>query len=237
MVDSVKSVFITGVSQGLGKAVAKAFSDRGYYIYATRRHGAVELPGPGEVVDCDLSDAEAIRKAFANIQRLDVLVNNARLDPSTRQEGEGEASWFDRNIAVSLRGSYLCALEAFRIMSAQEPSGGAIVNVSSIRAIMPNDRERIPYGIAKAGQVSLTRSLAAMGGEKGIRVNAVLPGAILTENLVRRAGEKRLKAVNEAIPLGRPGTMEECAETVVFAAEQEYMTGTCLNVSGGLLML
>ena len=233
----MKTAFITGVSQGLGKVLLKAFSDRGYYVYATRRHGAVELPGPGEVVDCDLSNPEAIRKAFAAISRLDVLVNNARLDPSTRQPGEDDASWFDRNIAVSLRGSYLCALEAFRIMSAQEPSGGAIVNVSSIRAIIPNDRVRIPYGMAKAGQISLTRSLAALGGEKGIRVNAVLPGAVLTENLVRRAGAERLKSVNATIPLGRPGTMEECAETVVFAAEHTYMTGTCLNVSGGLLML
>ena len=59
----------------------------------------------------------------------------------------------------------------------------------------------------------------------------------MTENLLRRAGEERLKAVNATIPLGRPGTMRECAETVRFAAEQTYMTGTCLNVSGGLLML
>lgn len=233
----MKTAFITGVSQGLGKVLLKAFADRGYFVYATRRKGEVELPGPGEVVDCDLADPEAIRRAFAGIDRLDVLVNNARLDPSTRRAGEDDASWFDRNIAVSLRGSYLCALEALRIMSGQEPSGGAIVNVSSVRAVIPNDRERIPYGIAKAGQISLTRSLAALGGAKGIRVNAVLPGAVLTENLVRRAGADRLKAVNETIPLGRPGTMEECAETVVFAAEQTYMTGACLNVSGGLLML
>lgn len=233
----MKTAFITGASQGLGKIILKAFAERGYYVYATRCHGAVGLPGPGEVLDCDLSDPLTVSKAFSEIGELDVLVNNARIDPSTRRPDEDDASWFDRNIAVSLRGSYLCALEAFRIMSAQRPSGGAIVNVSSIRAIIPNDRERIPYGIAKAGQISLTRSLAAMGGAKGIRVNAVLPGAVLTENLVRRAGEERLKAVNATIPLGRPGTMEECAETVVFAAEQTYMTGTCLNVSGGLLML
>ena len=233
----MKTAFITGASQGLGKVLLKAFADRGYFVYATRRKGGVELPGPGEVVDCDLADPAAIRRSFAGIGRLDVLVNNARLDPSMRREGEDDASWFDRNIAVSLRVSYLCALEALRIMSAQMPSGGAIVNVSSVRAVIPNDRERIPYGIAKAGQISLTRSLAALGGGKGIRVNAVLPGAVLTENLLRRAGEERLKAMNATIPLGRPGTMEECAETVVFAAEQTYMTGTCLNVSGGLLML
>lgn len=233
----MKTVFVTGASQGLGKVILKAFSDRGYYVYATRRKGGVELMGPGEIVDCDLSDPKAIGKAFAKISRLDVLVNNARLDPSTRRTDEDDASWFDRNIAVSLRGSYLCALEAFRIMSMQTPAGGAIVNVSSVRAVIPNDRERIPYGMAKAGQVSLTRSLAALGGEKGIRVNAVLPGAVLTENLVRRAGKERIDAVNATIPLGRPGTMEECAETVVFAAEQTYMTGSCLNVSGGLLMI
>ena len=233
----MKTAFITGVSQGLGKVILKTFAEKGYFVYATRRHGDVALPGPGKIVDCDLSDPAAIRAAFADIDRLDVLVNNARLDPSSRRPDEDDASWFDRNIAVSLRGSYLCALEAFRIMSEQNPSGGAIVNVSSVRAVIPNDRERIPYGMAKAGQISLTRSLAAMGGEKGIRVNAVLPGAVLTENLVRRAGPERLKAVNATIPLGRPGTMEECVETVLFAAEQTYMTGSCLNVSGGLLML
>ena len=210
----MKTAFITGASQGLGREILAEFSRNGYFVIATSNRGKVELPGPG-----------------------DVLVNNARLDPSTRREGEDDASWFDRNIAVSLRGSYLCALEALRIMSSQRPSGGAIVNVSSIRAVIPNDKERIPYGIAKAGQISLTRSLAALGGEKGVRVNVVLPGVVLTENLLRRAGEERLKAVNATIPLGRPGTMLECAETVRFAAEQTYMTGTCLNVSGGLLML
>ena len=233
----MKTAFITGVSQGLGKVILKAFADRGYFVYATSHSGKVELSGPGKVVACDLADPASIRAAFAGIDRLDVLVNNARLDPSARRTDEDDAAWFDRNIAVSLRGSYLCALEAFRIMESQQPQGGAIVNVSSIRAVIPNDRERIPYGIAKSGQVSLTRSLAALGGPKGIRVNAVLPGAVLTENLVRRAGEERLKAVNATIPLGRPGTMGECAETVLFAAEQTYMTGTCLNVSGGLLML
>ena len=233
----MKTALVTGASQGLGKVILGAFAARGYYVYATRCHGEIELPGPGEVVDCDLSRPADIVRAFSAIGRLDVLVNNARLDPSTRRADEDEAAWFDRNIAVSLRGSYLCALEAFRIMSAQTPRGGAIVNVSSVRAIIPNDRERIPYGMAKAGQISLTRSLAALGGAKGIRVNAVLPGAVLTENLMRRAGEERLKEVNATIPLGRPGSMEECAETVVFAAEQTYMTGTCLNVSGGLLML
>lgn len=232
----MKKAFITGVSQGLGKVILKTFSERGYYVYATQHKGAVELPGPGTVIDCDLADPESIRKAFSGVDRLDVLVNNARLDPSTRHPDENDAVWFDRNIAISLRSSYLCALEAFRIMSAQKPFGGSIVNVSSIRAIISNDWERIPYGIAKAGQISLTRSLAALGGKKGIRVNAVLPGAIMTENLVRRAGAERLKTVIDAIPLERFGTMEECAETVVFAAEQSYMTGACLNVSGGMLM-
>lgn len=233
----MKTAFLTGASQGLGKVILKDLCDHGYFVYVTSHSGRVDLPGEGKVVACDLADPASVRAAFAGIGRLDVLVNNARLDPSTKRPDEDDAAWFDRNIAVSLRGSYLCALEAFRIMESQSPQGGAIVNVSSIRAVIPNDRERIPYGIAKAGQVSLTRSLAALGGPKGIRVNAVLPGAVLTENLVRRAGEERLKAVNATIPLGRPGTMEECAETVRFAAEQTYMTGTCLNVSGGLLML
>ena len=189
----MKTAFITGASQGLGREILAEFSRHGYFVIATSNRGKVELPGPGKVIPCDLSDAAAIKNAFAEIDRLDVLVNNARLDPSSRREGEDDASWFDRNIAVSLRGSYLCALEALRIMSSQRPSGGAIVNVSSIRAVIPNDRERIP--------------------------------------------EERLKAVNATIPLGRPGTMQECAETVRFAAEQTYMTGSCLNVSGGLLML
>jgi len=232
----MKTAFITGGSQGLGREILAAFSRRGYYVYATSHRGEVVLPGPGKVIACDLSDPASIQKAFADIGHLDVLVNNARLDPSSRRPEDDEASWFDRNIAVSLRGSYLCALEAFRIMSEQAPAGGAIVNVSSVRGIIPNDRARIPYGMAKAGQISLTRSLAALGGSWGIRVNAVLPGAVMTENLMRRAGAQRLAAVNAAIPLGRPGSMAECAETVLFAAEQTYMTGASLNVSGGLLM-
>ena len=96
----MKTAFITGASQGLGREILAEFSRNGYFVIATSNRGKVELPGPGKVVPCDLSDAAAIKNAFAEIDRLDVLVNNARLDPSTRREGEDDASWFDRNIAV-----------------------------------------------------------------------------------------------------------------------------------------
>lgn len=244
-----KTVFITGASQGLGRTLAGYFAEREYQVavgYHTNREAAEEIVvriarqgGRAVAVGGDISDAGEVTRMFATVEeefgRLDAMINNARFDPSRRQGGIAESDWWDRNLNVSLKGTFLCCLAALEIMKRQKD--GAIINVSSIRGVIPNDFNRIPYGAAKAGQISLTRSFAQEAAPFNIRVNAFLPGAIETENFARRVTPEKHRAVCEEIPLRRLGTTEEMSHAIMFLAENTYMTGACLNCSGGLLML
>lgn len=232
--NTMKNVFITGASQGLGKALAAYFSERGWFVYAGCFSGNAPLPGPGKVLRGDIADEKEVRRMFAEIDTLDVLINNARFCPSPRDSSLGESEWWDRNLSVSLKGTYLCSLEAMKLMKKQKY--GSIINVSSIRACIPNDSDRIPYGAAKAGQLNLTRSFADAGGPFNIRVNSLLPGAIETENLQKRITPERYAEVTANIPLRRMGTMEEICHAAMFLAENTYITGTALNCSGGALL-
>ncbi|MFA7053812.1 MAG: SDR family oxidoreductase [Kiritimatiellia bacterium] len=229
-----KTVFITGASQGLGLELSRYFSNHGYFVYAGCFSKDAELFGPGKVMRGDVSDEADVRRMFVEIQHLDVLINNARFDPSKRKAGTSESAWWDMNLSVSLKGTFLCCVAALELMKKQK--AGAIINVSSIRAVIPNDWNRIPYGAAKAGQVSLTRSFAKEAGSYNVRVNAFLPGAIATENLMARITPERSEEVCREIPLRRIGSMEEMCHAVWFLAENTYMTGACLNCSGGLLI-
>lgn len=229
-----KVVFVTGASQGLGRELSRYFSERGYFVYAGCFSKEAPLFGPGQVLRGDVSDEGDVQRMFGAIERLDLLVNNARFDPSHRREGVTDGQWWDMNLGVSLKGTYLCCLAALELMKQQR--SGVIVNVSSIRAVIPNDWNRIPYGAAKAGQISLTRSLAKEAAPYNVRVNAFLPGAIATENLVGRITPERYEEACQEIPLQRIGTMEEMCHAVMFLTENTYMTGACLNCSGGLLM-
>ena len=229
-----KTVFITGASQGLGLELSRSFSARDYFVYAGCFSKDAPLFGPGKVMRGDVSDEVDVRRMFGEIGHLDLLINNARFDPSQRKEGTPDGDWWDMNMDVSLKGTFLCCVAALELMKKQK--SGAIVNVSSIRALIPNDWNRIPYGAAKAGQVSLTRSFAKDAGPYNVRVNAFLPGAIATENLMARITPERHQEVCQEIPLHRIGTMEEMCHAVMFLAENTYVTGTCLNCSGGLLI-
>ncbi len=232
--DSMKTVFITGASQGLGRAFSEYFSDRGWYVYAGCFSKEAPLYGPGKVLVGDISREEEVKRIFKEIETLDLLINNARFCPSPRDVSMSESTWWDCNLAVSLKGAYLCSQEAMRRMKARRE--GCIINVSSIRARIPNDHDRIPYGAAKAGLLSLTTSFAAAGGPFNVRVNALLPGAVETENLMKRISAERYAEVTRTIPLQRMAKMEEICHAAMFLAENTYVTGMALNCSGGALM-
>lgn len=229
-----KTVFITGASQGMGLEMSRFFSLKDYFVYAGCFSKEAPLFGPGKVMRGDISDEADVIRMFSEIKHLDILINNARFDPSKRKESDTEGQWWDKNISVSLKGTFLCSVAALEKMKKQ--GSGAIINISSIRAVIPNDWNRIPYGAAKAGQISLTRSFAKEAAPYNIRVNAFLPGAVATENLLKRITPERHSEVIKEIPLGRIGTMEEMCHAVMFMAENTYMTGACLNCSGGLLI-
>jgi 3-oxoacyl-[acyl-carrier protein] reductase len=229
-----KTVFITGASQGLGLELSRYFSGHGYFVYAGSFSHDAELFGPGKVIRGDISNEADVRRMFSEIGQLDVLINNARFDPYKRKEGTSDGDWWDMNLNVSLKGTFLCCVAALERM--KEQRSGAIVNVSSIRAVLPNEGNLIPYGVAKTGQVSLTRSFAKEAAPYNVRVNALLAGAIATENFGLRISAERHKEMCREILLNRVGTMEEMCHAVMFLVENTYMTGGCLNCSGGRLI-
>ncbi len=233
---------VTGAGGGIGFAVARRLAQEGANILMAERspekaEGRVdELRQAGApdvaVVRCDVADeAQVVAACDAAITRwgrLDVVVNNAGLMTFTPIEDLTAAEW-SRVLGVDLMGAFFFTREAFRRMK----RGGAIVNVSSIHAEMTSPLAA-PYAAAKAAVHSLTRSAAIEGKPKGIRCNAVAPGAVDTPMLWENPNIKSGAEVIATDDVGRP---EDIAAAVAFLAADEaaFVTGTVLFVDGGRL--
>jgi glucose 1-dehydrogenase len=167
---------------------------------------------------------------------IDFLVNNAGIQLARESELHSVAD-FDRVLGVNLRGSFLCAQQAVRSMIDRNQPG-AIVNVSSVHQVIPKP-SFIGYSVSKGGMQNLTRTFALEYAGRGIRVNAIAPGATVTP--INRAWvddpEKRAMVV-EHIPMGRAGTAEEMAAAAafLFSDEATYITGQTLFIDGGLTL-
>lgn len=174
---------VTGASGGLGGAIRRALAERGYEVVDWSRTSGV-----------DVSDASAVAAAASQLERWDVLVNNAAvLLPSPVAEMPVEA--WDRTIATGLSAAFLCSQQAFRRMA----GGGAIVNVSSLSGWWGAEKfaGMAAYVAAKSGLAGLTEVLAVEGRERGIRVNAVSPGSVRTP-MLERSGAPREPALEPA---------------------------------------
>jgi NAD(P)-dependent dehydrogenase (short-subunit alcohol dehydrogenase family) len=237
-----KTVIVTGAASGIGLATAKRFGSGGARVVIAdlnlakaqsaadevKRAGAEDAAG----MACDVAEEEqvisVVRQTLDKFQGLHVVVNNAGLmifKPLAEQTCE---DW-RRVLNVDLLGSFYFIKQAFQHM----PRGGAVVNVSSIHAI-----ETTPlvsaYAAAKAAVVSLTRSTALEGAAKGIRVNAVLPGAVDTPMLWNNPN---VKSGLEQIDRGVLGKPEDLASVIAFLAsdEAEFVRGAAVVVDGGRL--
>jgi NAD(P)-dependent dehydrogenase (short-subunit alcohol dehydrogenase family) len=236
-----KVALITGAAAGIGRATAEAMSALGAIVIVADRDGAAatavagSLPG-ARALALDVADAPAIATAFARLDRLDVLVNNAGRGarvPATEMPAE---TW-DAVLQVNLSGAFHCARAAAPLMRAQ--GGGAVVNVASIMglvggALYPN----AAYHASKGGLVNLTRALALEWADHGIRVNAVAPTfarTALTEKLL--AEEDMEAAIRELTPMGRLVEPMEVATAIAFLASPAaaMITGVTLPVDGGWL--
>jgi NAD(P)-dependent dehydrogenase (short-subunit alcohol dehydrogenase family) len=160
---------VTGASGGLGQAIAAELGDRGYEVVGLSRSSGV-----------DVSDERQVLAAFADLERLDALINNAAV-LITRPLVETTADEWDEQLGSGLRAAFLCSREAFRRMR----DGGSIVNISSLSGVA--GAEKFPgmaaYVAAKSGLAGLTEVLTVEGRPFGIRVNAISPGAIDTPML------------------------------------------------------
>jgi NAD(P)-dependent dehydrogenase (short-subunit alcohol dehydrogenase family) len=242
-----KVAVVTGASRGIGAAVARALSDAGAAVALAARDTAAlerlaaELRGAGGravAVPTDVTDAGAVRRmverTVAEFGRLDLACNNAAgggHPPTPLADVPVEA--FDSGLAVSLRGVFLCMKHEIPAMLAA--GGGAIVNVSST-AGQQGVGGLSAYVAAKHGLEGLTKVAALDYGDRGVRVNSVAPGPILTDNLAR-AGARAQEAAAAAMPLKRVGRPEEVAAAVVWlcSGDAAFVTGSTLVIDGGKL--
>jgi NAD(P)-dependent dehydrogenase (short-subunit alcohol dehydrogenase family) len=198
-----------------------------------RAHGARAVAVAGDVAQA--SDVAAMAGAVErDLGRLDILINNAGIFPRVPFLDMAERDW-DAVLDVNLKGGFLCAQAAARMMVAGG-RGGAIVNLSS-GAVRGTPRG-VHYSASKGGVVSMTRALALELAPHGIRVNAIAPGVTDTAQPRYGHSEEEIAAMAHSIPLGRIGTPDDIARVAVFLVSEEagYMTGQTLYVNGGTYM-
>jgi 3-oxoacyl-[acyl-carrier protein] reductase len=242
---SGKVALVTGASQGIGESIAKALAGAGaQVVVAARREDKASSVaqaiaaggGLAEALRLDVADPASVAAAFKAVVekhgKLDVLVNNAGITDDGLILRMSKDSW-DKVIATDLTGVFLCAQEAAKTMLKKRVAG-RIINITSVVGLMGNPGQT-NYAAAKAGVVGFTKALAREIGSRGITVNAVAPGYIET-SMTDVLSEEQRKALVGQIVLGRLGTPEDVAAAVVFLASDAaaYVTGTTLNVSGGL---
>jgi glucose 1-dehydrogenase len=251
-----KNVLITGASSGIGKAIAIRFAQEGANVAINYHSGAdraeavrkeiqtvaagVRASGKDLTVQADVSDEEQVKRMFSQVIEklgsLDILINNSGIQKPVPSH-ELEMADFDRIIGVNLRGAFICAREAIRHFLSRGGQG-VIVNNSSVHEIIPKPKY-VPYSISKGGLENLTRSLALEYADRGIRVNSVGPGAIVTPINDAWINDPKARAeVESHIPMGRPGSAEEIAGVFAFLASDEasYITGQTLFACGGLTL-
>lgn len=252
-----KNVLVTGASAGIGEAIAVRFAQEGASVvvnYSRNDAGAEDTAEQARqahreggfddarvmVHKADVSDEQGVTGMFAAVLdefgRIDVMINNAGVQkPAPSHESLTED--FDRILGVNLRGCYLCSREAIKHFLSR-PGGGSIVNNSSVHEIIPKP-EYLPYSVSKGGMENLTKTLALEYADRGIRVNAVGPGAIVTPINMNWINDPVAKGVVEShIPMGRAGESSEIAAVFAFLASDEasYITGQTLFACGGLTL-
>jgi NAD(P)-dependent dehydrogenase (short-subunit alcohol dehydrogenase family) len=245
-----KAALVTGASKGIGAAVARLAATRGYDVtvnYRSDRAGAeavareVEAAGRrAHVVEADAGELAGIERIFAEhdraFGRLDLLVNNAgTTGPASRLEAADPAMIAGIMQLNATALIWACREAIPRMSTRHGKPGGAIVNISSRAPKIGSPGEYTWYAASKGAVDAFTLGLARELAEEGVRVNAVAPGLIATNIHAAGGQPDRLERFTPLIPMKRPGTAEEVAETVLFLGSDaaSYVTGAVLDVGGG----
>ena len=247
---------VTGAAQGLGLGICEQLArDGATAIIADLQHDkgrteAARLQADGlrvRAAHLNITDSAAVTKFFDDVidehGRLDILVNNAGVGQNVAPVVALSDEEWDRVLSATLTGAFYCCRAAGAIMEQQE--SGCIVNLASINGQNPAALVAA-YNVAKAGVISLTRTLAIELAAYGVRVNAVSPGPVYTEfnrqTMAQRCQslniteDEMIERIRTAIPLGRWGEPIDIARVVTFlcSPQASWITGEVLRVSGGL---
>jgi NAD(P)-dependent dehydrogenase (short-subunit alcohol dehydrogenase family) len=238
-------VAITGVAGGIGSATAQVFAEQGWHVVGIdRRAGAKNEAKCDHFIKADVAEEEAPHQIFEEIAskygRLDALVNNAACQICKPVIETTAAEW-DQIFACNVRSVHLSIARAYPIIKKVQ---GSIVNVSSVHAVATS-KHIAAYAASKGALLALTRAMALEFGEDGVRVNAVLPGAVDTPML--HAGLSRghiegtdiaklVRGLGKKHVMGRVGKPREIGQAIAFLADNDkssFITGQSLTVDGG----
>jgi len=241
-----KVAIITGGGSGIGRMAAHLFAKEGAKVVVAdvNEKGGEETVAEirkngseGFFAKLDVSDREqtkrVVRETLERYGRIDVLINNAGIIQDALVLKMTEEQW-DRVININLKGAFNCIQAVVEVMLNQ--GNGVIINTSSIVGLDGNIGQ-VNYAAAKAGLIGMTKTLAKELGKKGIRVNAVAPGFIVTP-MTSNVPEKILEAMKEKTPLRRLGETKDVAYAYLYLASDEanFVNGAVLSVDGGLII-
>ncbi len=249
---SGRTAIVTGGSSGIGRAIARLFTQEGATVVVADITQEVVEGGPpvleairadgfeASFIQCDVSQASEVEALFAATVTkhgtVDILVNNAAIRGGQPLADTEEALW-DSVMAVNLKGAFLCARAAVRQMLRQpivDEARGRIVNISSQHGMIAAP-EDFAYGVSKSGLVYMTRQIAADYGRQHIVCNAVAPGKILTGKTGRAIEPRWIEYSEARTPSPRLGTPQDVARAALFLAsgEASFVNGHNLMVDGG----
>jgi NAD(P)-dependent dehydrogenase (short-subunit alcohol dehydrogenase family) len=240
-----KIALVNGASRGIGEAIARGMAASGAIVILTSRSlegvtavaESIESDGGSALaMTCHAGRMDQIKALFDRVGeqfgRLDILVNNAATNPYYGPAHGLGPEAFDKTVEVNLKGPYYMMSGAVPLMIAG--GGGSIVNISSILAQIAKPGQAV-YSMTKAGLLSLTRSFALEYGQKGIRVNAVLPGVVDTKFAEALVSDPRVQKWISGLPVPRAGQPEDMVAGVLYLCSDAaaYTTGTTLVMDGG----
>ena len=238
-----RTALVTGAGRGLGRAISRRLAELGaQVVLGDVDAGALDetarlIRAQGGEVSThvfDVSDASAVRAAFADIGQLQILVNNAGICPLTSPDEISEAEW-DQVLAVNLKGAFLCIQAALPGLRAS--GWGRVINIASLAGQMGGISVGVHYAASKAGLLGLTKAFARLLAPHGVTVNAIAPGPVETD-LTADWPEQIRHDLRVRIPLGRFMQPEEVAEVVAFLCSPAAaaITGATIDVNAGLFM-